>query len=49
MKPVIIITEQDVINLKQSIEDALEFKDPIPEVKVTKVSYDDGKTWIELE
>ena len=32
--------------VKNAINDALE---SIPEVKITKVSYDDGKTWINVE
>jgi len=35
--------------VKKAIENALESEKPIPEAKVTKVSYDDGKTWIDLE
>jgi len=32
--------------VKNAINDALE---SVPEMKITKVSYDDGKTWIDLE
>jgi len=35
--------------VKNAINNALKSeKDPIPEVKVTRVSYDDGKTWIDV-
>jgi len=36
--------------IKNAINDALESeKEPIPVMKVKRVSYDDGKTWIDLE
>jgi len=36
--------------IKKAINDALEFQnEPIPEIKVTAVSYDDGKTWMKFE
>ena len=33
--------------VKNAISEAL--KEPIPTMKVKKVSYDDGKSWIDLE
>ena len=36
--------------IKKAISKELEANpEPIPEVKVTAVSYDDGKTWIDIE
>ena len=36
--------------IKNAINDALKEKNkPIPVMKVKRVSYDDGKTWIDLE
>jgi len=36
--------------IKKAISKELEGKsEPIPEVKVTAVSYDDGKTWINVK
>jgi len=36
--------------IKNAINDALKSEnETIPEAKVTAVSYDDGKTWIDLE
>jgi len=36
--------------VKNAINDALNPKDePIPELKVIKISNDDGKTWIDVE
>jgi len=36
--------------VKNAINNALKSKDePIPVMKVRRVSYDDGKTWIDLE
>ena len=36
--------------VKNAINNALESeKEPIPVMKVKRVSYDDGKTWIDLE
>lgn len=36
--------------IKNAINDALKEKnEPIPEVKIRKVSYDDGKTWIDVK
>ena len=36
--------------VKNAINEALESeKKPIPVMKVKRVSYDDGKTWIDLE
>lgn len=35
--------------VKNAINDALESKKHVSEMKVTKVSYDDGKTWIHVE
>ncbi|MCH8982179.1 hypothetical protein IH922_09200 [candidate division KSB1 bacterium] len=36
--------------VKNAINDALKSKDePIPEIKVTKISNDDGKTWIDVD
>ena len=35
--------------VKKAIEDSLESQKPVAEAKVTKVSYDDGKTWIDLK
>ena len=36
--------------VKNAINDALNPKDePIPVMKVNRVSYDDGKTWIDLK
>ena len=35
--------------VKKAINDALGSQNkPIPELKVTKISYDDGKTWIDV-
>ena len=36
--------------IKKAISKELEGKnEPVPEVKVTAVSYDDGKTWVGVE
>jgi len=35
--------------IKNAINAALESKKPVSELKNIKVSYDDGKTWIDLE
>ena len=36
--------------IKKAISKELEGKsEPVPEAKVTAVSYDDGKTWIDLD
>jgi len=35
--------------VKKAIEDALKSQITIPVMKVKKISYDDGKTWIDLE
>jgi len=36
--------------IKKAISKELEGKnEPVPEVKVTAVSYDDGKTWIDIK
>lgn len=36
--------------IKKAISNELEGKnEPVPEVKVTKISYDDGKTWIDVD
>lgn len=35
--------------IKNAISEALKFeKKPIPKVKITRISYDDGKTWVSL-
>ena len=36
--------------IKNAISEALKTEnEPVSEVKIKKISYDDGKTWIELE
>jgi len=35
--------------VKKAIEDSLEYKKTVAEIQNMKVSYDDGKTWIDLE
>ena len=35
--------------VKNAINDALESKKPVAEVQNLRVSYDDGKTWIDLK
>jgi len=35
--------------VKNAINEALKSEESIPEMKVKRVSYDDGKTWINLE
>jgi len=34
--------------VKKAIEDALESQKPVAEIQNMKVSYDDGKTWIDV-
>ncbi|MHA7734254.1 ribbon-helix-helix domain-containing protein [Nitrosopumilus sp. S6] len=34
--------------IKNAISKELQKSEPVPEVKVTAVSYDDGKTWIDV-
>ena len=34
--------------IKNAISEALE-KKPVSEAKITRISYDDGKTWIDLD
>jgi len=35
--------------VKKAIEDRLESQKPVAEVQNIRVSYDDGKTWVDLE
>ena len=35
--------------IKKAISKELEESEPVPEVKVTAVSYDEGHTWIDVE
>ena len=35
--------------VKKAIEDSLESQKPVAEVQNLRVSYDDGKTWIDVE
>ena len=35
--------------IKKAISNELKSQKPIPEAKVTAVSYDDGKTWIDVK
>ena len=34
--------------VKKAIESTLDSEEHVPEAKVTAVSYDDGKTWIDV-
>ena len=36
--------------IKNAISEALKYeKKPTPEAKITRISYDDGKTWIDVK
>ena len=35
--------------IKNAINDALKSKESVPTAKINRISYDDGKTWIDLE